>query len=256
MTGPADSHGILLLHGAGGSPRANYPFQAELPGRAVAPFYPGTGPAPAAGGPVEIDTLVAAALAAADDAGLATMDVVGYSLGAAVAIRIAARHPHRVRRLLLAAGLAHASPSLRLTLATWLALLERADDPEGAMAHGRFLAWVSSSEQHWDRTDRGHDGATEPEEVAALIAANRPPGTAELVRLLGRLDVRPDLPHVTAPTLVVVAADDRLIHPSHSDALLAGIPGARRAEVRAGHNLAWETPSELQGAILEHLGDR
>lgn len=168
VTGPPDSHGILLLHGTGGSPQTNFPFQAALPGRVVAPFYPGTGPAPAAEGPIELDHLVATALAAVDHAELTTVDVVGYSLGSAIAVGFAARHPHRVRRLVLSAGLAHASPSLRLTLATWLALLVRTGDPDGAMALGRFLAWASSSEEFWDRAGNSH----EPEDVAALIAGS------------------------------------------------------------------------------------
>jgi hypothetical protein len=42
------------------------------------------------------------------------MDVVGYSPGSTVAVR----HAHRARRLVLAAGFAHAGPSLRPACAT------------------------------------------------------------------------------------------------------------------------------------------
>ncbi|WP_236792140.1 alpha/beta fold hydrolase [Amycolatopsis sp. GM8] len=246
VTGPVASHGTLLLHGAGGAPAANFPFQAELPGRVVAPYYPGTGPVPVAPS-VDVDSLVANALSAADDAGLATVDVVGYSLGAAVAVRLAARRPDRVRRLVLATGFAQASPSLRMACATWLSLLERAGDVEQARAVGRFLAWVSSSEQHWQRA------GLDPDEVASLIAADIPPGTAALVDLIRRLDVRPDLGQVRAPTVIIVPTGDRLVHPAHAEQLAAGIAGARRVEVRAGHNLGWEAPDEFRTAIAEHL---
>jgi pimeloyl-ACP methyl ester carboxylesterase len=254
VTGPAAPHGTLLLHGAGGSPEANFPFQAQLPGRTVAPYYPGTGPAPTRAG-VALDSLVTDATHAADDAGLTTMDVVGYSLGSAIAVRLAARYPGRVRRLVLVAGLAYASPSLQLTCETWSTLLARGGEPEGALAVGRFLAWVSSSEEHWTRTGGGAPGGPDAEAVAALIAKNIPPGTADLARLLSHLDVRAELAQVAAPTLVIVPTRDRLVHPSHSLALLAGIGGARRIDIPAGHNLAWEAPDRLREAVLVHLTD-
>ncbi|MFC5947543.1 alpha/beta fold hydrolase [Pseudonocardia lutea] len=253
-TGPVAGHGTLLLHGAGGAPEANFPFQAELPGRVVAPYYPGTGPAPVASH-VDVDSLVALGLEAADDAGLESIDVVGYSLGAAVAVRLAAQRPDRVRRLVLATGFAHASPSLRMACGTWLALLERAGDPEQARAVGRFLAWVSSSEQHWSGAGADGEGVLDPDEVAALIGANIPPGTAALVDLIRTLDVRPDLERVHASTLVVVPTEDRLVHPAHAEELATGIAGAQKLDVHAGHNLGWETPEEFRKAIVKHLAD-
>jgi hypothetical protein len=63
------------------------------------------------------------------------------------------------------------------------------------------------------------------------------------VRLVGRLDVRSDLGEVGAPTLIVVATIDGLVHPSHSERLLAGVAFARRADIRAGHNLGSEAPA-------------
>lgn len=252
VTGPVASHGTLLLHGAGGTPEANFPFLAELPGRVVAPYYPGTGPTPVASC-VDVDSLVALAISAADNAGLASVDVVGYSLGAAVAVRLAVQHPSRVRRLVLATGFAHASPSLRMACATWLTLLRRADDPAQARAAGTFLAWVSSSEQHWQPAEPGQDSGMDTDEVAALIADNIPPGTAALVEVISRLDVRADLAEVRAPTLIVVPTGDRLVHPAHALVLQAGIVGSSRVNVEAGHNLGWESPDQFRALIVDHF---
>jgi pimeloyl-ACP methyl ester carboxylesterase len=251
ITGPRSTHGTLLLHGAGGSPEANFPFQAELSGRVVAPYYPGHGPAPICDGDLGLDILVADAMRAADEAGLATMDIVGFSLGSAVAVQLAARHPERVRRLVLAAGIAHASPSLRLACQVWIALLEAVDGTAGSLALGRFVAWASSSEAHW--TDGRTAAGPTPDEIARLIADNVQPGTADAARLICRLDTRPDLLGVAAPTLVVVPTADRLVDPSHAEALLAGIADTVRIDIPAGHNLAWEAPGAFAAAIRGHL---
>ncbi|KWX25950.1 hypothetical protein AFM11_01340 [Mycolicibacterium wolinskyi] len=48
------------------------------------------------------------------------------------------------------------------------------------------------------------------------------------------IEVRDDLPRITAPTLVIKATLDRLATPAHSDELAAGIPGARLADLASG----------------------
>jgi pimeloyl-ACP methyl ester carboxylesterase len=63
------------------------------------------------------------------------------------------------------------------------------------------------------------------------------------------------LHRITAPTLVVRGAEDRLVPEAHADAYVAGIAGARRADVAgAGHLLALEKPAELAVLIREFLG--
>jgi pimeloyl-ACP methyl ester carboxylesterase len=68
------------------------------------------------------------------------------------------------------------------------------------------------------------------------------PGTARQIALALAVDVRRDLPSVTAPTLVVAAAGDRFVAPKHAVDLADGLPGARLAAVRGGHAATFEEP--------------
>lgn len=247
VRGPNSSTGTLLLHGAGGSPELNFPFLNDLAtagGRVVAPYYPGTGPSPRASEALQLDELADRAVAAADVAGLPRFDVLGYSLGSAVAIRIATRHPDRVSRLVLTAGIARASTSLRLACGVWIALLEGGD----ALTLGQFLAWAASSERAWEhRRD-------DPDEMALAVAAAAPAGSAEQADLVRRVDVRADLAQVEAATLVVVPREDRLVDPAHSTQLAAGIAGARLVGIDGGHDVASEAAGAWWQAVAQHLG--
>jgi pimeloyl-ACP methyl ester carboxylesterase len=91
--------GPLLAHGAGGSAEANFgPVLPELAAghTVVAPDYPGAGETPCNTGPLDLDMLADGLVASALHAGVERFGIVGYSLGTAVAVRAATRHPDRV----------------------------------------------------------------------------------------------------------------------------------------------------------------
>ncbi|GAA1411872.1 alpha/beta fold hydrolase [Kitasatospora putterlickiae] len=242
-TGP----GLLLAHGAGGSAHENWgPLLDDLAAHrtVVAPDYPGSGDSPdEPGARHSLDELADRLVAAADDAGLAGFDLAGYSLGAAVAVRIATRHPGRVRSLLLLAGVAGGSRQLRL----------RADHVIALTGHPALWA---------DHTLTGVLGrswvdALPAERFAALraelAAAPVPAGFRWQFELAGRADVRAELSRVTVPTLVVSTTEDGLVPPQQHRTLARGIPGARLAELTSGHLPVLERLPELRALLTGFL---
>ncbi|NCC32590.1 MAG: alpha/beta hydrolase [Chloroflexia bacterium] len=95
---------LLLIHGWGGSSRywmgafATLAEQHDL----IALDMPGFGESPPPKTPATLDTLTASALATIDALGLGRVTVVGHSLGAAIALLLAAARPDRVERTILA----------------------------------------------------------------------------------------------------------------------------------------------------------
>jgi pimeloyl-ACP methyl ester carboxylesterase len=238
--------GLLLLQGAGGTPELNFPFFDALARerRVVAPYLPGTGPSRGAKDPLDPDETAERLAATAEAAGLETFAVLGYSLGSALAVRLAALYPARARALILTAGFARGRLSFRAAAAVWLALLN--GDPR-TLAH--FMARIGLAEQYLSGLPEDRYQAL----IATLSDAPPPPGTAGQVELAKRIDVRADLPALAVPTLVITAARDALVVPAHSRELAASIPGAAEAEIDAGHLIAVEQPEAWQQEITRFL---
>ncbi|RRR98098.1 alpha/beta fold hydrolase [Glycomyces terrestris] len=230
--------GIVLAHGAGGGIEANFGSLIPL----LAEGHTVTGSDyPADDTPLELDALADALVAAA---ATERFTLIGYSLGTAVAVRAAARHPERVAGLVLAAGLVRPDNRLRLALDLWAALLAAGDRD----AFARFTLGTAFSPAYTNALPAPAFAAT-----VAEIAASVPGGAAAQAALVGRVDTGADLAGLAVPTLVVEASEDLLVDPANHRALAEAIPGAEHVRIEAGHVFMAERPEDWHRAVLDFL---
>jgi pimeloyl-ACP methyl ester carboxylesterase len=92
---------LILLHGGLGSGEMFGPVLPQLAERhqVVVPDLQGHGRTADIDRPIDIRLMADDIAALIDHLGLDKPDVVGYSLGGGVAVQVAVRHPHKVRRL-------------------------------------------------------------------------------------------------------------------------------------------------------------
>jgi len=82
-------------------------------------------------------------------------------------------------------------------------------------------------------------------QLAMFERMSASPGMARVtLEALARIDVRPILPTITVPTLVVHARDDRAVPVQGGRYLAAHIPGARYLEVDGVDHMPWFTESD------------
>lgn len=230
--------GLLLAHGAGGGVTANFgPLLDDLARThtVVGADYP------VAGG--TLDELADGLVATAVDAGVEKFAVLGYSLGTAVAVRVATRHPERVTGLILTAGFARPDARMNLALDVWAELLKG-----DRTLLAKYLMLTAVSEPFL--------AALTPEQVAeavAGLAASVPAGTANQVELVRKVDTRAELASIAVPTLVIATTLDSLVPPKHSQELADGIPGAELVEIASGHGIGEEAPEAWLTAIRKVL---
>ncbi|MEU9838679.1 alpha/beta hydrolase, partial [Actinomadura sp. NPDC048032] len=188
-----------------------------------------------------IEGLGAEVNAVIEEAGTGPADVVGFSLGAPTAVAAAALRPDLVRRLAPVAGLSHAGDEyVRQHMALWSSL---AGSPE---SFGRFATLTAFSRAFLNRI--GHDAV---EQQHAFMELND--DRLRQIDLVARLDIRPLLPRVAAPTLVIGATRDQTIPVENHRELSAGISGSEYAELDTGHVAMAERPDEFVKLVRDFL---
>ncbi|GAA2617242.1 alpha/beta hydrolase [Actinomadura fulvescens] len=239
--------GLALAHGAGGGIADNYgPILNDLATEhtVVGVDYPGSGTTPRASAPFELDELADELVAAAVAEGLEKFAIFGYSLGGAVAVRAATRHPERVTALVLTAPFAHPDTRLRLAASIWSRLYASGDRTllaEFLLLHAGGPDALASIP------------AAGLADIVTATAASLPPGTPEQTEILPRVDVRADLARINVPTLVISTTEDALVPPSLHREVAAGIRGARLAELETGHLPFAERPDAWAKLITGFL---
>jgi len=238
--------GLLLAHGCGMTVQSNFsaligPLSERF--TVVGPDYPGSGTTPRATEPLLLDMLADQMVATAVQAGVERFAVLGYSMGCAIALRTATRHPDRVTALILTAGFAQLDTTPRIKTPMMYGQAEG----ENHNAWARSQISLSISRRYINSMSE-----EDLEGLVELIASRAASGAAEHADLAARIDVRSDLPKVSVPTLVINMKEDQLVSPQISRALADGILGAQVAELDCGH-LPIDRYPEWQRLVLDFL---
>jgi pimeloyl-ACP methyl ester carboxylesterase len=227
---------LLFLHAAGGA-GAWLEFHQLLAGSfdVIAPDHPGFGGTDDFDAVEAVDDLVFHYLDVLDALGLERAHVVGASFGGWIAAELAVAAPHRIASLVLLspAGLRlpdHPVPDIflmtpRELAATFFEHPPPTERPGGAPGIDEILA------AYRDRT--------------ALARFCWSPYLCN-PKLEGRLH------RISAPTLVVSPAQDRIIPAAHGRRYAERIPAARFTEIDdCGHAMYFERPAEFAAVTID-----
>jgi len=200
------------------------------------------------------DRFVDDAVELLDHLGLDSVVVIGQSLGGAIAMRLASAHPDRVRALVLANTLARISydhVGLNATLLVPVAAAANRYLPTRAARRlGRMWSehdvWIYDSSPGWERVV----------DYALWTGSRTEPGhiSGHRVRLLRNVDLRPELPGIEVPTLVLKGPRDTYTPAAWAKDIARRIPGAEYVEVDdTGHCSHISMPDEFNRELLYWL---
>ncbi|MFE6056040.1 alpha/beta fold hydrolase [Kitasatospora sp. NPDC056446] len=240
--------GLVLIHGTGADAASNWgPLIDTLRDRytVVAPNLPGAGATPVDPAPLDQDSLADRIAATARAAGLERFHLVGHSVGAALATAVAARHPDAATSLTLHAGWVRTTPREAFMFDLWTRLLRT--DPALLARH---LVLTAMSPGLLAALD--DDGFAE---LAAGFTAMLDERVLGQIELDARIDLRDAVRRITAPTIVLASADDRILPPHHQRELAAAIQRADYREVPGGHGLPFEDPARFFSLIAEYVDE-
>ncbi len=244
VEGPADAPVLVLSNSLGST--------LEMWDRQMAALTPhlrvirydlrGHGASPVPPAPYDIADLGADLLALLDELGVERAHVGGLSIGGLIGMWIAANAPHRVDRLFVCSTSPRFEPpeAWAARAATVLA------QGTGAVADAVVARWFTPA--------FADDFPVVVREMRDMIAGTPPDGYAACCGVVERTDLRPSLPSIEAPTLVIAGADDPAAPPAQAELIASLIPGARLAVVEhAAHLANVEQPDQVNDLIVEHL---
>ena len=190
--------------------------------------------------------------------GLGPCVVIGTSYGGMVAMAYAARHPDSVSKLVLVVTAAHGA--FRERAIDWV-------EQHGTPDQKRVCATLWAG------------GFQTPEQMAEYYAVMGPlysvrhdPGAAAAVRgrasytpaainnafkpdgFLARMDLRPELSRITAPTLILAGRHDWICPPDFSEEIHQLIPrSSLRMFENSSHSIRADEPDALNKAIVDFI---
>ncbi len=152
--------------------------------------------------------------------GSSRVALLGFSEGSAMSALFAATYPERVSHLVMFGGFANRRVS---------------DD------------WVEERVKHWGEGETIRTAAVSLAGDPAMVRSfgkferlSASPGAIRaFMQLLGRIDVRPILPTLRTPTLVLHRRADAMVPIKYGREYAQGIPGARLIEYDGGDHLPW-----------------
>ena len=200
-----------------------------------------------------IDNMARDARGLLDHLGIPRANILGYSMGGAIAQEFVRQFPDRVMRLVLCATMCggmlatYAGPRVQRTMRNLAGL-----SPEEAARQ----IWTVTYADGYLATHR-HKAE---EQMQREISWPTPLHAADLqFQAFAGFDCAAALPSFRCPTLVFTGDEDRLIPPRNSAVLAALIPGARKVILRGlGHRAIWEDTPTCVSHIVGFLegGDK
>jgi 3-oxoadipate enol-lactonase len=199
----------------------------------------GHGDSPAPPGPYEIEDLANDVL----ELGVERAHYVGLSIGGMIGMWLAANAPERIDRLVLICTSAQLGPPSMWQDRAATVLEAGSTEPVADPVVDRWLT-PSFAAEHPD----------ERAKLRAMLTAADPAGYAACCGAIERMDLRADLPRITARTLVISGAEDLSTPVEHQRLIAEAIPGARHEILSpAAHTAAVEQAAAVNRLIEEHL---
>jgi len=250
--GDPDAPPVLLLHGSGPGVTAYANWRLTIPTlatrlRVVAPDLVGFGFTERPPGvEYSLDLWVDQVLGVMDGLGIERASVVGNSFGGGLALRLAARHPDRVDRLVLMGSVGVPFPITDGLDRVWgyEPSIERMKELIGLFAYSRELVTDELAEVRY----RASIQPGFQESFSAMFPAPRQRWVDSMVTPAEEIAA---LPH---RTLVVHGREDRIIPVDNALALLRLVPDAQlHVFGRCGHWTQIEHAEEFNRLVLDFV---
>lgn len=171
--------------------------------------------------------------------------VLGSSFGSTVALAAMRQQPHRIPRAILQGGLAHRPLRPIERAFTWV--FRHLPGPTARLPRRERMLELAHRKPFADQADevwRAYVAWTGESRLAAL---------GHQARLLHRVDLRPELPHIRQPVLLIHGDRDVVIPRRHAEVLLNGLPAAGMVVLEGSGHVPYYTHPEAMAEVVRRF---
>jgi len=244
VDGPTGAPVLVLAHALGLSMAMWDPQVAPLSRefRVVRYDHRGHGGSPVPEGPYRIEDLGRDLLHLLDRLDLRRVSFCGLSLGGMVGLWLGANAPERVDRLVVCCTAAR---------------MPRPEDYAERAKVVRAKGMAAIADMVIGRWFTPEFQARQPDAVAgvkSILLATPSEGYAATCEALAAMDLRDDLPRITASTLVISGAEDQATPVNQGEEIARRIPAAELVVMPdAAHLANMEQPDAVASRIIDHV---
>ena len=177
--------------------------------------------------------------------GLESINLLGISYGGEIAMKLAARRPDLISRLILSNTAAYTSPWLKDIGKSWEYAFESGDGHQFFKTCIPIIYSPKFYEKNYAWASAREDIFVKAFDMSVYDAFGR------LTRSAETHDERPNLKNITAPTLVISSEHDYITPPYLQKEIAEAIPKAGQVMIMdAGHASMYEKPTEFAALVL------
>jgi pimeloyl-ACP methyl ester carboxylesterase len=193
-----------------------------------------------------------------DALGLDRAHVHGTSMGGMVAIVFAGKYPERTTSVVLNCAAAKLGAAGRLIFKNWIDIARLDPEGPGSRILAELITWQALSKRFLDEEDAGELATT----IQTILRdSNRIEVFTAACQAMCDMDLRPWLPRITSPALVL-GGDEDLMTPwdqgpdgAGQQAIVDGIPGAEKHVIRgSNHSTIFDNTVEHARVVGEFFG--
>lgn len=242
---PSAKNTIVLIHGLGASSEM-WEFQFEpltkAGYRVIAPDMPGFGKSPESNETLTIESMADEVANLMRDLKIAKANIIGLSMGGAIAQKFALKHPEKLERLILsntAARFANKIFGIKYLALRYL-MLKIIPRRSGAKSIAKFV--FPKKDQQYFR-----------DEFIKQILQASDKAYFQATKAIIDHDLRKEITNIKAPTLLVSGKEDRLTMPFQLRKINGLIPHSKLVMLAGGHVTPVDSADDFNREILAFL---
>lgn len=244
---------VLFLHGTGGDAITNWAkvlhnLDLKTDWQCICPNLPGSGRTPLERKTLSIHGMSELIIALLDELNIEKAHIIGFSLGAALALYMAGNYTKRFLSVVSIGGfIDSAPPRTQLILDLWLQTLEL--DTHIA---SRILILALFSPQFLLKLDQ----KSLDKFLASFEKSINWKGMKAQIELDKHIDIRSALPGIKQPVLLLTGERDEIIPYEQANQLYHHIPQSHLICLNTGHYAIAEKPEEVSDLLVSFIKNR